>query len=130
MDKITIENVTNLFPTKTEDMPKISTPGNRPTYSSLRLFQDKLNVNTMTVPFPKTTLGHLGLVLPTTTYKAINNNTEWQAPKEPEDHPEQPKSTGTFHAQESLRKWQRATTRYTTFVLTQKGPQDSDPQER
>ena len=56
MDKITIENVTNLFPTKTEDMPKILTPGNRPTYTFLRLFQDKLNKNAMAVPFPKTTL--------------------------------------------------------------------------
>ena len=76
MDKVTIENVTNLFPHKTDDMPKISTPGNRPTYTSLRMFQDKLNDNAMAVPFPKTTLGHLGLILPTETYKAINQNVE------------------------------------------------------
>ena len=119
MDKVTIENVTNHFKTKTEEMPKISTPGNRPTYTSLRLFQDKLNENAMAVPFPKTTLGHLGLVLPVTTYKAINQNAAWEDPKEPDDDPETPKSTGTFPAQEALRKWQRATNRYNTFILTQ-----------
>ena len=119
MDKITIENVTNLFPYKTEDMPKISTPGSRPTYTSLRAFQDKLNDNAMAVPFPRTKLGHLGLVLPTATFKAINNNNEWQDPEEPPEDPEPPKSTGTFPAHESLRKWQNATTRYTTFILTQ-----------
>ena len=125
METITIEKIIGLFPTKTEDMPKISTPGNRPTYTSLRLFQDKLDVNAMSIPFPKTRLGHLGLVLPTATYKAVNNNDEWEDPEEPSDNPSQPKlttknsQTDPFVAQEAIRRWQRTTNRYATFILTQ-----------
>ena len=53
------------------------------------------------------------------TYKAINQNVEWEDPEEPDDDLETPKSTGTFPSQEFLRKWQRATNQYTIFTLTQ-----------
>ena len=89
MDKISIDNIIRLFPTKSEDMPKISTPGNRPTYTSLRNFQDHLNDNAMAIPFPKNLLGHLGLVLPQDEYKAANKNKEWNDPADPGDDPDE-----------------------------------------
>ena len=123
METITIEKIIGLFPTKTEDMPKISTPGNRPTYTSLRLFQDQLDANAMIIPYPKTLLGHLGLVLPPDTYKSVNNGTEWSDPEEPDEEPEEPDTprngqTDPYQAQNAIRKWQRATNVYTTFLLT------------
>ena len=124
MDKVAIENILSLFPTATADMPKISTPGSRPSYTSLHRFQDKLNANAMAIPYHKTNLGHLGLVLTTETYKNVNNNTAWTDPEEPSDNPTKPstpkdKQTDPFYAQEAIRKWQRQTAIYTTFKLTQ-----------
>ena len=124
MDKISIENIVKLFPTKTEDMPKISTPGTRPTYTSLRRFQDQLNTNAMTIPFPKTLLGHLGLVLPEDEYKTVNRGTAWTDPQEPAEDPDENgiftrnSQPDQYQVQHAIRKWQRQTNLYTTFQLT------------
>ena len=36
LTKVNINTVTGLFPTKTANMPKMLTPGTRPTYTSIR----------------------------------------------------------------------------------------------
>ena len=46
-----IDNIFALFNTKAEHMPKISANGERLTYTTLRKFQDALNVNERTVPY-------------------------------------------------------------------------------
>ena len=85
LNKVSIENIKGLFRTATEDMPAISTPGSRPTYTTLRRFQDKLNANAMAVPSHQSeTLGHLGLVISDTDYKVVNNTTSWVDPTKPE----------------------------------------------
>ena len=125
MDKISIDNIVKLFPTATEDMPKLSTPGQRPTYTSLRRFQDQLNINAMAIPFPKTKLGHLGLVLSETEYKKVNNNTKWTDPTDPGDDPDdfgiitRNSTPAPLEIKAAIRKWNRETHTYTTFQLTQ-----------
>ena len=60
------------FPTSTEDMSRISEPGTRTSYTSMRRFQNAIQKNAMTIKAPETMIGHLGLFLPEIEYKIIN----------------------------------------------------------
>ena len=48
---------------KPDDMPKMSTPSNPPSYQSVRDFQKALNHNAMNIHSYQTKLGHLALVV-------------------------------------------------------------------
>ena len=105
LNKASIDNLHGLFSTAKEDMPKISTPGQAPSYTSLKTFQVILNRNARRIPSHQShTLGHLGLVLNEDEYKQLNANTAWTDPSEPDDKPKKPKTsdgntTDPFHAQ-------------------------------
>ena len=91
LDKTSIEIIKGLFNTKSEDMPKISTFGNAPNYTSLNKFQEKLNQNAMAVPSHQShNLGHLGLVIKNTEYTSINNGTAWEDPPAAANKPKKP----------------------------------------
>ena len=123
LNRSSIENITGLFVTNTEEMPKISTPGERPTYTSLRKFQDKINANAIAIPSHQSlTIGHLGLVIPDAKYAAANNNTSWADPATPALAPRKPATptgdlTDPFKAQEAIRAWQQEDNSYNTFCL-------------
>ena len=81
INKQSIENIKGLFHTQTEDMPKISTTGERPSYTSLRRFQDAFNKNARSIPSHQShELGHLGIAIREADYLKINHNTAWVDP--------------------------------------------------
>ena len=126
MDQLTIANITGLFPHKTEDLPKISQPGSRPSYTSLRLFQDQINENAMAIPSSNTKLGHLGLVEDNATYKAVTSNKSWTVPTDPGNAPKKPTSTNAdnlYATQETIRSWQYKNNQKVTTYLTRKALQ-------
>ena len=125
LNKISIDNINGLFSTAKNDMPKISSPGHRPTYTSLQNFQTILNRNARNVPSHQShQLGHLGLVIKTEDYKTLNNNTEWTDPTAPATKPRKPntpagETTDPFAAQDAIRAWHEERNTWTTFQLTQ-----------
>ena len=124
LNKASIDNLHGLFSTAKEDMPKISTPGQAPSYTSLKTFQVILNRNARRIPSHQShTLGHLGLVLNEDEYKQLNADTAWTDPSEPDDKPKKPKTTDgnttdPFHAQNAIRTFQEKKDQWTTFQLT------------
>ena len=58
-----INNIKALFRTKPEVMPRISKKLDKPTYTTLKKFQDKLIENAMSIPSYNTDLSHLALVI-------------------------------------------------------------------
>ena len=106
-----IDNIVALFKTKSENMPKISPNGERPSYTTLRKFQEAINDNAMAIPSPNDELGHLGLVISKEEYKKhSSNSTDYEPPTKPDPKPTEPTttrstSTNVFEAQEALRCW-------------------------
>ena len=120
--KITIDHIKGLFPTATANMPKISTTGSRPNFTTLTKFQDALNKNAMVIASNETKLGHLGTVLNSNKYKKVNGKV-WKDPVEPNSEPSKPKTskgdnTDPYEAQEAIRSWQEKKDTYNTFRLT------------
>lgn len=88
-------DITALFRTQTADMPTISTLTEKPTYPSLRKFQDAINENAMAIPSYQTDLGHLALVLSDTAFLTVNNDTAFVPPPNPGAAPADPTTTIT-----------------------------------
>lgn len=105
LNKTSIENIKGLFYHKTEDMPRISSLGARPKYSSLHNFQDKLNNNAMSIP--DTEFGHLALVVSPTNFYKSNNYTTLVKPQPAGDKPttKSRENTNPFRVQESIKAW-------------------------
>lgn len=55
MNKTIIDNIRGHLVTQTEDIPKISSGNQRPTYTTLRAFQDELNDNDLAIPSHQST---------------------------------------------------------------------------
>ena len=108
LTKVNIDTVTGLLLTKTVNILKISIPGTRPIYTSLRSFQNALQKNAMAVNAPNTTLGHLGLVLPDPGYISLNTSA-WSDSILPSDTPAKATTsctiTNIFEAQEAICAW-------------------------
>jgi len=125
ISKQIIENIKGLFHTQTEDMPKISTEGERPSYTTLRLFQDAFNKNARSIPSHQShNLGHLGIAIRDTDYLKINRNIAWSDPTEAPTKPSKPTTpagevTDPFKAAEAIRAWTEKRDIYMRFVLTQ-----------
>ena len=78
INKQSVNNIKGLFSTQIEDVPKILMAGERPTYTSLRLFQTVFNKNARAVPSHQShTLGHPGLTIKEEEYKSLKGNQEW-----------------------------------------------------
>jgi hypothetical protein len=86
-------DITALFRTQTADMPTISSLTDKPSYPSLRKFQDAINENAMAVSSYQTDLGHLALVLSTAQFLAVNSNTAFVPPPNPGASPTDPTTT-------------------------------------
>ena len=69
----TPEQVSSYFITAEKDMPRINTGTEKPSFTSLQHFQDKLDENMLAVPNPTDTLGYLGLVITATEYATLAN---------------------------------------------------------
>ena len=84
---ITIDNVTAMFPISKENMPRISTQQQVPTYSSLLAFQDAIDENAMAIPsWQCPDLGHLALTMASTDdFTAANDDTPFVIPIQPTD---------------------------------------------
>jgi hypothetical protein len=86
-------DITALFRTQTADMPTISTLTEKPSYPSLRKFQDAINENAMAVSSYQTDLGHLVLVISDPQFLNVNNNTAFVPPPNPGASPTDPTAT-------------------------------------
>jgi hypothetical protein len=79
----TTDTIITSFTVKPENMPRISTDASKPTYSTLRAFQDAIQDNAMTIPSPQTELGHLALVISPADFFAVNARTAFIVPTDP-----------------------------------------------
>ena len=68
---------------KPDDMPKMSTPSNPPSYQSVRDFQKALNHNAMNIHSFQTKLGHLALVVKEDVFLAANSQVKFNPPTDP-----------------------------------------------
>ena len=103
MTTMTPNSIAVTFTTATADMPKISTITSKPSYTTIKRFQDKINENAMTIPSSQTDLGHLALVLEPTDFNTANGGTTFVVPVSPGDAPTDPtinimSSTGATRA--------------------------------
>ena len=126
-------------------MPRISTPIEAPTLSTLKLFADKLNTNAMYVPSWTSPFGHFYLTIKDTDFIAENSGTPAVVPTDPGNvvtaptpvtrpatrtavaaaisacNPTQDPTiadTDPFDAQETIRVHQLKQAAYTTFTTT------------
>lgn len=88
----TTDTIITSFTVKPENMPRISTDASKPTYSTLRAFQDAIQDNAMTIPSPQTELGHLALVISPADFFAVNARTAFIVPTDPGLAPTNPAS--------------------------------------
>ena len=106
-------------------MPKISTTGERPSYTSLRLFQDAFNKNFRSIPSHQSyELGHLGIAIREADYLKINSNIAWTDPATAPSKPSKPTTpvgevTDPFKAAEAIRAWTEKRDIHMMFILTQ-----------
>ena len=91
----TIDPILANFTIKPELMPRISTDSSKPTHSSLRMFQDAIQDNAMTIPSPQTELGHLALVVSTSDFTTANAGTPFNVPTDPGLAPTNPTTVTT-----------------------------------
>ena len=85
-----LDGIVSLFTIAPSDMPHISSPRSKPTYSSLRAFQDAINKNALCISSLQTELGHLALVLSPEEYKQATNDEDFVIPKNPGTSPRNP----------------------------------------
>ena len=64
-------------------MPCISTGIDKPSYMSLKQFQDKLDENMLAVPNPTDTLGYLGLFITANEYTTLSDGIDFNIPEGP-----------------------------------------------
>jgi hypothetical protein len=93
-----IDNIQALFRTQQADMPRLSTPTEKPNYSTLKRFQEAIEENAMSVPSNTTDLGHLALVISAADFTTANRSPFIQ-PSNPGEQPEQPALAGTTRDQ-------------------------------
>ena len=77
---------------KPDDMPKMSTPSNPPSYQSVRDFQKALNHNAMNIHSFQTKMGHVALVVKEDVFLAANNQVKFNPPTDPGLAPTNPTS--------------------------------------
>ena len=80
---------------KPDDMPKMSTPSNPPSYQSVRDFQKALNHNAMNIHSFQTKMGHLALVVKEDVFLAANNQVKFNPPTDPGLAPTNPTNATT-----------------------------------
>ena len=125
INKQSINNIKGLFRTHTEDMPKISSPREWLSYTSLHLFQTFLNKNIRSVPsYQSHALGHLGLTVAKEDYKALNGANPWVDPPQATNEPRKPataadENTEPFKAVEAIRSWTEKKNKHAVFIMTQ-----------
>ena len=96
------DHVISEFRIHPTEMPSISSPGQAPSYQSLRTFQKALNHNAMSIHSTQTRLGHLHLVITKAEYLKANDNVPFKVPTDPEatestdDEAEDDVDTGTM----------------------------------
>ena len=79
--------ITAQFETSIEDMPRISTASTKPNYTSLKIFQEALDGNALTISCQSTPLGMLALSRSKEDYEKANNGIAFIAPTAPGDSP-------------------------------------------
>lgn len=108
MTTLTPNSIAVTFTTATADMPKISTITSKPSYTSIKRFQDKINENAMTIPSSQTDLGHLALVLDPTDFDTANGGIAFIPPVSPGNAPTDP-TTGITSNSDAARTTRGAT---------------------
>ena len=87
-----IDNIKAYFVHTTDEIPKISTASDPPTFTSLQAFQDAINANAMAVPAPDTDLGHAALTMKTSHFTVANGGA-YTDPTSPGTSPTNPNTT-------------------------------------
>ena len=124
----TPEQVSSYFITAEKDMPRISTGTEKPSFTSLQLFQDKLDENMLAVPNPTDGLGYLGLVITATEYATLSGGPAFDIPADPglapplvssySNRTAAERATFSFRVQEGIRNFQEEKQTYTKFIAT------------
>lgn len=76
-------------------MPRILTKIDKPTYTTLKQFEDKLIENAMSIPSYDNNLGHLALVITETKFTAANGGQTFTTPEDPGRSPPMPAFAST-----------------------------------
>ena len=92
------DNIQALFRTQQADMPRLSSPTEKPNYSTLKKFQEAIEENAMSVPSNSTDLGHLAIVISAADFTTANGS-PFITPTNPGDQPNQPVVAGTTRDQ-------------------------------
>ena len=79
--------ITAQFETSIEDMPRISTASTKPNYTSLKIFQEALDGNALTISSQSTELGILALSRRKEEFEKANSGASFVAPTNPGDSP-------------------------------------------
>ena len=87
-----IDNIKAYFVHTTDEIPKISTASDPPTFTSLQAFQDAINTNVMAVPAPDTDLGHAALTMKSSHFTVANGGA-YTDPTSPGTSPTNPNTT-------------------------------------
>jgi hypothetical protein len=123
-------NIQALFRTQTANMPRISTSTEKPSYTSLKKFQEAIDENAMSVPSYTTDLGHLALVIPPEDFTSANGGADFIIPSNPGERPTAPDVGGTregaataltmlpFTAAENIRVFNQQQQEYIKFRNT------------
>ena len=69
----TIADIEAALPTSIADMPKISSESERPNYTTLKEFQNKLDENALSIYNPTTDLGYLQMVIDETEFRTLTS---------------------------------------------------------
>jgi hypothetical protein len=93
-----IDNIQALFCTQQADMPRLSTPTEKPNYTTLKKFQEAIEENVMSVPSNTTDLGHLALVISAVDF-ATANGSPFVTPENLGEQPDQPALAGATRDQ-------------------------------
>ena len=95
--------ITTNFPVSPENMPRLSTATEAPTFTSIKAFREALEQNAMSIPSNQTELGHLSLVLSTTEYIEASMGVVFEIPTDPGPTAPNPISNVTAATRRSAR---------------------------
>ena len=131
-----LDAITAQFETRIEDMPRISTSSSKPTYTSIKIFQEVIDANAMSISSFTTELGHLALTRKASEVKTANGGTSFIEPTSPGTAPAPPtrittrasaaalaldpsatgyQTTDPFLAQEAIRIFSENQRQYTRY---------------
>jgi hypothetical protein len=101
-----IDSINKAFRIPPNEMPKLSTDNDRPTYDTIFPFQKALDKNAISIPCTQTTLGYLALTRQPADYLTASSGVAFTVPINPGPAPAQPTLAADEVATRSIRERQ------------------------